>query len=76
MEVPPGYGKNLATHIVCKLKKVLYGLKESPRAWFGRFARVMFVGLQTKPRGSHIVHQTLFCRGPYLLLHPPQLFQA
>ncbi|RVX04897.1 Retrovirus-related Pol polyprotein from transposon RE1 [Vitis vinifera] len=26
---------------VCKLKKALYRLKQSPRAWFGRFAKVM-----------------------------------
>ena len=26
---------------VCSLKKILYGLKY-PRAWFGRFAKVMF----------------------------------
>ena len=26
---------------MCKLKKVLYGLKQSPRAWFGRFAKLM-----------------------------------
>ena len=26
---------------VCKLKKTLYGLKQPPRAWFGRVARVM-----------------------------------
>ena len=26
---------------VCKLKKVLYGLKQSPRAWFGRFTKSM-----------------------------------
>ena len=26
---------------VCGLKKSLYGLKQSPRAWFGRFTKVM-----------------------------------
>ena len=31
----PGFGSNLAT------KKSLYGLKQSPRVWFGRFAKVM-----------------------------------
>ena len=26
---------------VCRLKKSLYGLKQSPRAWFGRFTKSM-----------------------------------
>lgn len=42
MELPPGitvpesHGKK-----VCKLNKSLYGLKQSPRAWFGRFTKSM-----------------------------------
>lgn len=39
MEAPPGFefgaGKS------CKLKKTLYGLKQSSRAWFGRFTNAM-----------------------------------
>ncbi|KAK2356004.1 hypothetical protein QL285_093367 [Trifolium repens] len=31
----------MAASIVCKLKNVVYGLKQSPRAWFGRFTKVM-----------------------------------
>jgi len=40
MEQPPGYvaqGKNK----VCHLKKVIYGLKHSPRAWFKKFSIVI-----------------------------------
>ena len=41
MEVPPGFGSDLATKKMCKLKKALYGLKQPPRAWFERFAKVI-----------------------------------
>ena len=41
MEVPLGFGSDLAIKKVCKLKKTLYRLKQSPRVWFGRFAKVM-----------------------------------
>lgn len=37
MDIPPGYGSNLAANQVCKLKKALYRFKLSPRACFGRF---------------------------------------
>ena len=38
MDLPPW--TNCASK-VCKLNKVLYGLKQSPRAWFGRFSKFM-----------------------------------
>ena len=42
MDLPPGC-MILEVHCwkVCKLKKSLYGLKQSPRAWFGRFTKSM-----------------------------------
>ena len=38
MEQPPGLVAQGEDGLVCKLKKSLYGLKQSPRAWFGRFS--------------------------------------
>ena len=42
MDLPPGC-MILEVHCrkVCKLKKSLYGLKQSPRGWFGRFTKSM-----------------------------------
>lgn len=39
MDLPPGLLEN--TGMVRKFKRALYGLKQSPRAWFGRFALVI-----------------------------------
>lgn len=41
MEVPPGFSDEFGNGEVCKLKKTLYGLKQSPKAWFGRFTEAM-----------------------------------
>jgi transposase InsO family protein len=39
MEIPPGFNSRETEGKVCKLMKSLYGLKQSPRAWFGRFSK-------------------------------------
>ena len=41
MSLPPGYVVDSPGNFVCKLRKSLYGLKQSPRAWFGRFSQFM-----------------------------------
>ncbi|GAV58961.1 LOW QUALITY PROTEIN: Pkinase domain-containing protein/LRR_1 domain-containing protein/RVT_2 domain-containing protein/LRR_8 domain-containing protein, partial [Cephalotus follicularis] len=41
MEQPPGFVAQGESNKVCKLKRSLYGLKQSPRAWFGRFTDVV-----------------------------------
>ena len=41
MSIPPGYQLSNHPNIMCKLKKALDRLKQSPRAWFGRFTRAM-----------------------------------
>ena len=42
MDLPPGCSRlERLNQKVCKLKKSLYGLKQSPRAWFGKFTKAM-----------------------------------
>ncbi|WJZ84156.1 hypothetical protein VitviT2T_003776 [Vitis vinifera] len=59
MDLPPGcMVLEKQCQKVCKLKKSLYGLKQSPRAWFGRFTKSMraFGYRQSKFR-SHFVSE-------------------
>ncbi|RVW88140.1 Retrovirus-related Pol polyprotein from transposon RE1 [Vitis vinifera] len=41
MEIPSGLKLSSSNDLVCKLQKSLYGLKQSPRAWFERFTKVI-----------------------------------
>src|SRR3954466_1646386 len=41
MKMSPGFGTQQTAGKVCRLKKSLYGLKQSPRAWFDRFWRAI-----------------------------------
>ena len=56
MKILPGFDSNEG--VVCKLKKAMYRLKQSPRAWFGRFTKVM-VGIRYKQSQGN---QTLFMK--------------
>jgi len=54
MKQPPGYvveGENM----VCKLKKAIYGLKQSPLVWFEKFSRVASEGGFQKCHSNHSV---------------------
>ena len=42
MEQPPGYVAQGESSEVCLLKKAVYGLKQSPRAWFHKFSQLLF----------------------------------
>ena len=41
MNLPPGFEKKFGIDKVCKLNKSLYGLKQSPRAWFEHIGKVV-----------------------------------
>ncbi|KAD5961360.1 hypothetical protein E3N88_12833 [Mikania micrantha] len=41
MEQPIGFVNSEHPKIVCKLKKAIYGLKQSPRAWYGKISEFL-----------------------------------
>ena len=55
IEVPPGFSNKQTIGKVCKLKKSLYGLKQSPRAWFDRFRRAVCDMGYSQCSGDHPV---------------------
>jgi Reverse transcriptase (RNA-dependent DNA polymerase) len=42
MKIPPRLHVQQGNKMVCHLKKAIYGLKQSPRAWYGRLSTALF----------------------------------
>jgi len=57
MDGPLGFEENFRSK-VCKLKKILYGLKQSPRVWFEKFTRSVKKQGYTQGESDH----TLFIK--------------
>lgn len=50
-EIPPGFKTHIRRNKACLLKKTLYGLKQCPKVWFGRFTKAMiFLGYKESQR--------------------------
>jgi Reverse transcriptase (RNA-dependent DNA polymerase) len=41
MNLPPGHKMKNVSNIVCRLKKSIYGLKQSPRAWYDKLSQFL-----------------------------------
>nr|KYP52254.1 Retrovirus-related Pol polyprotein from transposon TNT 1-94 [Cajanus cajan] len=65
MEQPPGFvAQGESSGLVCRLRKSLYGLKQSPRAWFGRFSTLVQQFGMIRSEADHSVfyrHSTARC---------------
>jgi len=55
MEQPPTFLALGDSCLVCKLQRTLYGLKKSPRTWFGRFNSVLIQFGMTRCEVDHSV---------------------
>ena len=53
MAPPPGYQLHENSSHVCPLKKSLYGLKKSPRAWFEKFSSTLLAAGYSQSEGDH-----------------------
>ena len=56
MEQPPGFvAQGESSSLVCLLRRSLYGLKQSPRAWFWKFNTVIQEFGMTRSEADHTV---------------------
>jgi hypothetical protein len=55
MSTPLGFEKKTGAGKVCRLKKSLYGLKQSPRAWFERFGKAVTSYGFLQSQGDHTI---------------------
>ena len=58
MEQPPGFVARREIGKVCRLRKSLYSLKQSLRAWFGKFSQAIEKFGMQKSKSDH----SIFCR--------------
>jgi hypothetical protein len=56
MKQPQGYAVKGMKELVCKMKKSLYGLKQSPRIWYKKFDTYMLGIGFTRSKEDHCVY--------------------
>eukprot|EP00253_Pinus_taeda_P024280 PITA_24280 len=70
MKQPKGFAMKGKKEMVCKLKKSLYGLKQSPRMWYQKFGTFIRALGFTKSKADHCVYFKLIGdRVIYLVLY-------
>ena len=68
MEQPPRFVAQGEIGKVCRLRKSLYGLNQSPRAWFGKFSHAVDKFGLKKSKYDHFVFYRNFSSGIILLV--------
>ena len=68
MEQLEGFFQNCNKKFVCRLKKSLYGLRQSPRQWYKKFDSFMGSQKYTKSEYDHYVYFKKFNNGIFIIL--------
>ena len=68
MQLPFGFEENLGKDKVCKLLKSLYGLKQSPCAWFDRFSRAIRMASYSQEQSDHTMFYRHLNEGGLIIL--------
>ena len=68
MEQPEGFVQNRNRKFVCRLKKSLYGLKQSPRQWYKKFDSFMMSQNYTRSEYDHCVYFKKLSNGMFIIL--------
>ena len=68
MEQPPGFVAQGESGLVCRLRHSLYSLKQSPRAWFGRFSFVAQEFNMTRSTADRSIFYHHTSSGKYIYL--------
>jgi hypothetical protein len=75
IEQPQGFEVEYKKNNVCKLKKDLYGLKQDPRAWYGRIDGFLTSLVFTKSKvDSNLYFKVMNDEPVILLLYVDDLF--
>ena len=75
IEQPQGFEVKDSVNHVCKLKKDLYGLKQSPRAWYGRIHSLLTsLGFTKSKVDPNLCHKVMDDEPARLLLYVDDLF--
>ena len=68
MVQPEGFEVKGKEHMVCRLKKSLYGSKQAPKQWYKKFDLFMVGHGYTKTNVDHCVYVKKFPDGKFLIL--------
>eukprot|EP00253_Pinus_taeda_P018596 PITA_18596 len=68
MEQPEGFVQHRNAKFVCRLKKSLYGLKQSPRQWYKKFDSFMLSQKYVRSEYDHFVYFKQLNNGIFIIL--------